>query len=259
MQKQYAFVVPAYNEAHRFDLSYFKEIRRLQTDIVFIFVNDGSSDDTLQVLENAAIEIPGSHVLSLRRNHGKSNAVREGLIFCEETFRELDWMGILDSDGSFSVKDVVSLVEHLPTFPISISAIFTKRFNYATSKNFQGLLRVVARVAISRILSFGWGRAPAGMQSGLKIFRNTPSFKRAIGSDFRTRWFMEWELLIRLTEAGEYQEISEFHLTEVSHKDNGHINSSLLVHVLLEVFEIKRQQLASKIRRFRNLYLVNFK
>ena len=259
MQTKCAFVVPAYNEGHRFNLDYFKEISRLQSGIVFIFINDGSSDDTLEVLENAVIEISGAYVLSLRRNGGKSNAVREGFVFCERTFRELDWIGILDSDGSFCVKDVVGLIKELPSFPISDSAIFTKRFNYATDKKFQGLLRLVARVVISRILSFGWGRAPAGMQSGFKLFRNTPSFRRAIGPEFRTRWFMEWELMIRLYEVGESQEISEFSLTEVSHKDNGHINSSQIIPVVLEVLEIKRQQLKSKVRRCRNFYLINFK
>ena len=250
MNTQCALVVPAYNEGHRFDLDYFKEIKRLQSGILLIFVDDGSNDNTLQVLEKAILEIPDSHLLSLRRNQGKSNAVREGFIFCEETFLELDWIGILDSDGSFCVKDVVNLIENLPTFPTSCSAIFTSRVNYSTEKYFQGLMRKIARAIISGILTFGWGKVPIGMQSGFKVFRNTSSFSRAIAQEFHTRWFMEWELMIRLYQVGAPQEVFGFNLTEVLHKDNGHINTSAIIRIILEVLEIKRQQFMSKIRRF---------
>lgn len=250
MNTQCALVVPAYNEAHRFDMDYFKEIKRLQSGIFLIFVDDGSSDNTLQLLEKAILEIPDSHLLSLSQNKGKSNAVREGFIFCKETHLELDWMGVLDSDGSFCVKDVVNLIENLPTFPESYSAIFTSRVNYSTEKYFQGLTRKIARALISGILTIGWGKAPIGMQSGFKVFRNTRSFSEAIAQEFRTRWFMEWELIIRLYQVGAPQEIFRFNLTEVLHKDNGHINASAIIRIILEVLEIKRQQLTSKIKRF---------
>src|SRR3954451_13291643 len=47
-----AVVVPCYNEAERLDVGAFREFARSHTDVFFLFVNDGSTDRTQELLED---------------------------------------------------------------------------------------------------------------------------------------------------------------------------------------------------------------
>lgn len=78
-------VVPCYNEAEGLELFYVKtmeSVEKLQTrgyQFRFIFVNDGSSDDTLQVMIKLAGQYPRISYLSFSRNFGKEAAMYAGL------------------------------------------------------------------------------------------------------------------------------------------------------------------------------------
>lgn len=74
-------VVPLYNEAESLpELT--RWIERVMTDNNFdyeiIFVNDGSSDDSMQVIHTLAQSNPRIHAISFARNYGKSPALNEG-------------------------------------------------------------------------------------------------------------------------------------------------------------------------------------
>src|SRR5215212_9619603 len=69
-------VVPCYNEEKRLNVAAFRE-----SDTHFLFVNDGSSDGTLRLLESLRTSDPQRFsVLDLERNSGKAEAVRRGIL-----------------------------------------------------------------------------------------------------------------------------------------------------------------------------------
>ena len=77
-------VVPAYNEAE--NVTYFYErtggiLRELGADFEIIFVNDGSTDNTLDVLSGIARTDHRVKVIDLSRNFGKEIAMTAGLDF----------------------------------------------------------------------------------------------------------------------------------------------------------------------------------
>lgn len=78
-------IVPCYNEAAGLDLFYLRTmecIEGLQNrgyEFRFIFVNDGSKDDTLQVMIRLAQQHPRISYLSFSRNFGKEAAMYAGL------------------------------------------------------------------------------------------------------------------------------------------------------------------------------------
>ncbi|MDY4970069.1 MAG: glycosyltransferase family 2 protein [Lachnospiraceae bacterium] len=78
-------IVPCYNEAAGLDLFYLRtmeSIEELQNrgyEFRFIFVNDGSKDDTLQVMIRLAAQHPRISYLSFSRNFGKEAAMYAGL------------------------------------------------------------------------------------------------------------------------------------------------------------------------------------
>ena len=59
-------------------------------NVRFLFVNDGSTDDTAILLRDFSASTRNVYVLDMHRNAGKAEAVRAGMIH-----------GLLDSDISF--------------------------------------------------------------------------------------------------------------------------------------------------------------
>src|SRR5262247_2892540 len=71
--------IPCYNEATRLPVHQFKTFASAEHTVRFLFVDDGSSDDTWSVLEGVCQEAP--HRFAARRlpmNAGKAEAVRQG-------------------------------------------------------------------------------------------------------------------------------------------------------------------------------------
>ena len=75
-------VVPCFNEEESIPLFY-EEMERVQTsmgeEFEYIFINDGSSDKTLDVLRELNLLNPYAHYLSFSRNFGKEAALYAGL------------------------------------------------------------------------------------------------------------------------------------------------------------------------------------
>lgn len=84
MLKKLSIVVPCYNEEEtiRPFLEATKKVEQaMADDLVFdyIFVNDGSKDNTLEVLRQVSDEFSNVHYLSFSRNFGKEAALLAGL------------------------------------------------------------------------------------------------------------------------------------------------------------------------------------
>lgn len=64
-------VIPCYNEAARLDLECFSEFLATKPQIDFLFVDDGSRDQTLKMLQDIQVRFPRVQVLALSPNGGK--------------------------------------------------------------------------------------------------------------------------------------------------------------------------------------------
>ena len=72
-------VVPCFNEAERLPVADFLNFVRQHPEVQLCFVNDGSKDNTLSLLNQMMLEVPGQICIKdLPMNQGKANAVREG-------------------------------------------------------------------------------------------------------------------------------------------------------------------------------------
>ncbi|MDQ7005555.1 MAG: glycosyltransferase family 2 protein [Ghiorsea sp.] len=79
-----SIVAPCYNEAKVIDLflnEMFDVLGRLKRDYEIIFVNDGSTDHTLDVLKEKSQQYAQVRVLNLSRNFGKEAALTAGIDF----------------------------------------------------------------------------------------------------------------------------------------------------------------------------------
>ena len=75
-----AVVIPCYNEADRLRVDCFHRFARRNDNVWLLFVNDGSKDRTLQILNDMCVDMPGRYVvLDLPENVGNSGWARPRL------------------------------------------------------------------------------------------------------------------------------------------------------------------------------------
>ncbi len=98
-------VVPCFNEANRIDTRQFQEFAAGCQSIRFLFVNDGSTDGTLGVLERLhAVAQDRFRFVHLSRNSGKAEAVRHGML---TALRERpQYVGFWDADLATPLDEI---------------------------------------------------------------------------------------------------------------------------------------------------------
>ncbi len=97
-------VIPAYNEEKRIGpaigavISY---MRSRNLDFEFIFVDDGSTDKTVETIKNSLGGFSGFKILSHERNRGKGAAIKTGMLAADG-----DWVLFTDSDLSTPIEEL---------------------------------------------------------------------------------------------------------------------------------------------------------
>lgn len=93
-----AIIVPCFNEEDRFPFSEFLTFATRHTDVLLCFVNDGSHDETISVLNAFQMQAyRNTCILDLSKNVGKAEAVRLGMLHVYNTFN-IPLIGFLDAD-----------------------------------------------------------------------------------------------------------------------------------------------------------------
>ena len=104
--REVAVVIPAYNESH----SYFSRLVLALEKEPFvknvIVVNDGSTDNTYELLQKLKRKATKLTIVSYRKNKGKEYAVKRGLEFCINSCSFTDLIALMDSDGQHKVSDL---------------------------------------------------------------------------------------------------------------------------------------------------------
>jgi|688.fasta_scaffold379107_2 dolichyl-phosphate beta-glucosyltransferase len=230
-----AFVVPCFNEESRFDTSGWLEFLTHFPNTFFLFVDDGSSDQTFEILSQ--LNNVNCQVLQLDGNVGKGEAIRKGFLYLLEIETHLDAVGFIDCDLAFAASDVTITSQLIRECEESTVAIITSRVALAGREIHRKLSRYYIGRLISTFVCWGWKDAPYDTQSGCKIFRNNLIFRRAITSKFKTRWFFDIELLLRLySEGGKTWEVPVKHWRDV---DGSKITLSKYLLILKEIILIR--------------------
>lgn len=94
MQKT-CIIIPCYNEESRFPINDFLNYLTTFKALDFCFVNDGSTDKTLSILNQLKNNFSNITVLNLSKNGGKAEAIRYAVLNLENT--KYDYLGYLVS------------------------------------------------------------------------------------------------------------------------------------------------------------------
>jgi glycosyltransferase involved in cell wall biosynthesis len=187
-------VVPCYNEELRLPVDQFQRFLR-ESQVRFVFVDDGSRDKTLDRLESLREGREDRvFVLRLPANQGKAEAVRMGINFALD--QDAEYAGYWDADLATPLEAIPQFMAVFAQRP-DLDMVFGSRVKLLgrhvhrrTSRHYLG--RVFATV-VSVML-----RLPVyDTQCGAKIFRVRPETGGLTAEPFRTRWVFDVEILAR--------------------------------------------------------------
>jgi dolichyl-phosphate beta-glucosyltransferase len=191
---RFRIVVPCYNEAARLDRDAFAAALDVMPWLDLCFVNDGSTDGTAAVLAELAAKHPTRvEVLSLQRNSGKAEAVRQGLNFVST---HAEYCGFWDADLAASLDELPALrrVLHGET---AVQWVFGIRLRSLGRDITRGALRHYLGRVFATLASVALGLGTYDTQCGAKLFRVTPLLQTALSEPFVSRWIFDIELLSR--------------------------------------------------------------
>ena len=188
-------VIPCYNEADRLDPDAFVRFIAEHPEVRFLFVNDGSTDDTAAVIQRVIDRSPERcSVCTLRRNMGKAEAVRRGFLQAFETDARL--VGLWDADLATPLEAIPVLCETLSR-RCELQMVFGSRVRMLGRDIKRRAVRHYAGRVFATLVSLMLGLAIYDTQCGAKLFRASPTVKRIFGEPFVARWVFDVEIIAR--------------------------------------------------------------
>ncbi len=192
-------VIPCYNEAARLPAARFEDFLRAHPGVSFVFVDDGSEDDTLALLRSLErIEPERAGVLALPRNLGKAEAVRRGMLRALQTGAK--YVGYWDADLATplaTIPEFARLLDSRPELEVAMGArvvLLGRRIERRALRHYLGR---VAATAIALTL----GLRVYDTQCGAKLFRASATTREVFRDPFVARWAFDVEILARLIRA----------------------------------------------------------
>lgn len=186
-------IIPCYNEAERLDKDAFIAYLEGHPEVQMLFVNDGSRDNTLEVLKAMAESHPQVHYLDVQPNGGKAEAVRRGMLHAAEHFQS-DYIGFWDADLATPLYEIDNFLFHArrKNFDMVTGLRLARLGAEVRRKNTRHYIgRCFATVASSML------RIPVyDTQCGSKLFK-TDIVNNLFSEPFVTRWLFDVEFLAR--------------------------------------------------------------
>jgi len=190
-------VIPCYNEADRLDLEQFRALLA-EPGLSLLFVDDGSSDTTLSMLESFSNSEMRIQVLPLHPNGGKAEAVRRGMLLAMQG--PSDVIGYIDADLATPVDEVLRLSRR--AHAEAADAIIGSRIAYLGADIDRSLRRHLLGRVFATAASMTLGERIYDTQCGAKFFRHTDRLASILDEPFHSHWAFDVELLGRLLDEG---------------------------------------------------------
>jgi glycosyltransferase involved in cell wall biosynthesis len=238
--------VPCYNEADRLNIEAFRSFIARTPGVDFVFVNDGSTDQTAAVLRDFAASAPDRvTVISCERNQGKAEAVRVGMLHALSGHAR--YAGFWDADLATPLVEIPRFVEIFEGRP-ACEICFGARV--------QLLGRTIRRRAYRHYIGRAFASAASlalqlpvyDTQCGAKLFRVSAEVLALFAEPFVGRWTFDVEIIARLARQrsadlgrGPLEVIYELPLNEWRDAEGSKVSALDFMKALIELARIRRK------------------
>jgi dolichyl-phosphate beta-glucosyltransferase len=197
LEPAYSIVIPAYNESARLGATLEKVLAYVHAqgwNAEVIVVNDGSRDDTAEIVKNFAAKDPALRLIENPGNRGKGYSVRNGM---------------LNARGEivlFSDADLSSPIEEAPKLFQALNegadiAIGSRWLRAETQTQRQPLHRQIFGRVFNILLRLTLGLQFADTQCGFKAFKR-PAVRAIFPQQKIERWGFDPEILFLARKMG---------------------------------------------------------
>jgi dolichyl-phosphate beta-glucosyltransferase len=179
----YSIVIPAYNESSRLGATLEKVLGYVHTqgwDCEVIVVNDGSRDDTAEIVRAFAANDPTVHLVENPGNRGKGYSVRNGMLHAQGLI-----VLFSDADLSSPIEEAPKLFQALESG--ADIAIGSRWLRAETQTRRQPLHRQLFGRIFNLLLRLTLGLHFADTQCGFKAFK-----RRAVETIFPMQKIERW-------------------------------------------------------------------
>lgn len=164
-----SLVIPAYNEEKRLPKTlecvfFFLTEEKIEAEV--IVVNDGSKDNTEQVVKDLFFLYPNLRLVSYLKNKGKGGAVKEGVMAAKG-----DSIVFLDADNSTSIEELKPMIKNLSDHDVVIGS---RKISGAQILKKQPLMRRILGNGFNLFVKVILGLSDySDTQCGFKGFKNS--------------------------------------------------------------------------------------
>lgn len=199
MRASATIVVPCYNEAKRLRLAEFQRFGSQVDSVRFLFVDDGSTDETRSILERLCAADPDRFELtSLPENRGQGEAVRFGIR--RALARGDDYVGYWDADLATPLSEIPRFLSVLEQHAERLLVLGMRRVRHDNGVKRHPVRRALGRL-FAMVASRMLGLRIYDTQCGAKVFRRSAEIETLFADPFLSRWIFDVELLARLIHA----------------------------------------------------------
>lgn len=186
-----SIVIPVYNEEYRikdtlYDILGYLKKNNLEKESEIILVNDGSVDNSVELIYQIQQDIPQIKLIDNKVNQGKGAVVRQGIL---ESIG--DWILFMDADNSTNIKELDKFLQYQDDYDVIIGSRDLPESQVVISQNLiKRILGDLGNLWIQLLLIGGI----RDTQCGFKLFR-----KEVASQVFRIlsmkRWSFDIEVL----------------------------------------------------------------
>jgi len=202
------------------------------------FVDDGSIDETYELLLSLASFSPTKiKVLKLRKNVGKAEALRHGLMQALEDNPGVKLIGYCDGDSTVLSDDILNLIKIMEEnkFDLVLASrvmLLGRSITRTTRRH------IIGRIVVT-VLGVGHNNFPYDPQNGLKLLRNSAGLKESLTEPFKTRWFVDIEIMLRMRQLGMTM-FWEEPLLHWEESGESHLSLRSIPRIIHELFIVRR-------------------
>ena len=192
--KKLALVVPCYNEEKRLDFEAIENYLQKADGTHLYFANDGSTDQTLSLLEKFCARFENASVVNFEQNRGKAETVRLATVEILNN-HECDLIGFWDADLATPLNEIDNFLRELKNRESIKVILGTRILRLGVTINRKRYRHYLGRV-FATIVSMMLKLPVYDTQCGAKIF-DAKLAKKIYQEKFVTKWFFDVELFFR--------------------------------------------------------------
>jgi dolichyl-phosphate beta-glucosyltransferase len=189
-------VIPCFNERNRLPPGPILEAVQRRAGLSICFVDDGSTDGTIDVLKALQAKAPAHiDIIRLERNSGKAEAVRRGILHITRS-NEFAIVGYWDADLATPLDDLDNLMSALAGNPDCLLAMGARVKRLGSCIDRYWWRHITGRV-FATFASLTLRLPVYDSQCGSKIFRRDAA-AILFRDPFLTQWLFDVEILARM-------------------------------------------------------------